>query len=114
MNNVLSEKEYQKFFLERLKEDGYEIWPQTNYDRMYAIDRQSLFRFLNATQPQTMITLNKIYKDQTEETIVSAINAEETKVRGSRLSVLKHGIDISNVHLDLMYTRPAQTSIRNY
>ena len=107
MNNVLSEKEYQKFFLERLKEYGYEIWPQTNYDRMYAIDRQSLFRFLNATQPQAMIALNKIYKDQTEETIVSAINAEETKVRGSRLSVLKHGIDISNVHLDLMYTRPA-------
>lgn len=107
MNNVLSEKEYQKFILEKLKANGYEIWPATNYDRLFAVDRQELFRFLNATQPDTMVALNKIYKSDTEDTIVAAINTEETKSRGSRLEVLKHGIEISNLHLDLLYSKPA-------
>lgn len=109
MNQVLSEKEYQKFILEKLKEKGYEVWPATHYDRLFAVNREELFRFLNATQPETMTALNKVYKAETENTIVAAINAEETKARGSRLSVLKHGIDISNMHLDLLYTRPATT-----
>lgn len=107
MNNVLSEKDYQKYFLERLKEDGYEIWPQDHYDRLFAVCRQELFRFLNATQPDAMKALNKIYKAETEDVIVGAINAEETKARGSRLSVLKHGIEISGIHLDLLYSKPA-------
>ena len=109
MQSVLSEKEYQKYILGKLKENGYEIWPATHYDRLFAVDRQELFRFLNATQPDTMIALNKIYKSETENTIVAAINAEETKARGSRLAVLKHGLDISNMHLDLLYTKPATT-----
>ena len=107
MSSILSEKEYQKYFLERLKENGYEIWPQEHYDRLYAVARPELFRFLNATQPDAMKTLYKVYKDETENTIVAAINAEETKARGSRLDVLKHGIELSNVHLDLLYSKPA-------
>ena len=109
MNKILTEKEYQKFIIERLKDNGYEVWPATCYDRLFAVDRKELFRFLNDTQPDTMVALNKIYKSDTEDTIVAAINAEETKSRGSRLSVLKHGIDISNIHLDLLYTKPATT-----
>ena len=109
MNQVLSEKEFQKYILEKLKENGYEVWPATHYDRLFAVDRQELFRFLNATQPDAMKALNKIYKTETENTIVAAINAEETKTRGSRLDVLKHGVEISNIHLDLLYTKPATT-----
>lgn len=107
MNDIFTEKEYQKYFLERLKENGYEIWSEKNYDRLFAVDRQELFRFLTTTQPDTMKALYKVYKEQTQDVIVAAINAEETKTRGSRLDVLKHGIDISNMHLDLMYTKPA-------
>ena len=44
-----------------------------------------------------------------EDTIVSFINAETTKTRGSLIDVLKHGIEISNRQLDLMYTKPATT-----
>lgn len=106
---LLTEKEYQNFIIERLKDNGYEVWPATCYDRLFAIDRKELFRFLNDTQPDAMVALNKIYKSDTEDTIVAAINSEETKSRGSRLSVLKHGIDISNIHLDLLYTKPATT-----
>ena len=109
MNEILSEKEYQAFILDRLQDSGYEKHPATEYDRLFAVERKSLFRFLNATQPETMDALKKIYKAELEDTIVGIINMEETKQRGSRLNLLKHGIDISNKHLDLMYTKPATT-----
>ena len=104
---ILSEKEYQRFFLERLKDNDYEIKNAIDYDRLFAVDRKMLFRFLNDTQPEIMEALKKIYKEDTEEIIVSTINSEETKARGSRLNVLKRGVDISNMHLELLYTKPA-------
>jgi len=109
MNNILSEKEYQKYILERLSENGYEIKPSASYDRFFAIDKEALFRFLNTTQPDEMDALRKVYKTDLENTIIGVINAEETKTRGSRLDVLKHGIEIANHKLELMYTKPATT-----
>lgn len=109
INNVLSEKDYQKFILERLSEQGYIIKPATNYDRLFAIDRKTLFEFLYATQPDEMEALEKVYKDELQEIIVQKINTEETKQRGSRLDVLKHGIEVANHKLELMYTKPATT-----
>lgn len=110
MNDILSEKEYQHFIMERLEQDnGYTIRKATSYDRFFAVDREMLLRFLNDTQPQAMAALRKIYKDDLEDTIVSFINAEETKARGSLLDVLKHGIEISSMKLELMYTKPATT-----
>jgi len=108
MNNILSEKEYQHFMMERLKNDnGYVIRKAVNYDRFYAVDREMLFQFLNNTQPEKMEKLRKIYKDDLEDTIVALINTAETMSRGSLLNVLKHGIEISNLTLQLMYTKPA-------
>ena len=107
MNDILSEKEYQKFILERLSENGYQIRKASNFDRLFAVDRDILFDFLYATQPDEMAALEKVFKGELRETIIQKINTEETKQKGSRLDVLKHGIDISNHHLDLMYTKPA-------
>lgn len=109
INQVLSEKEYQKFILDRLSENGYEIKPATDYDRYFAIDREALFRFLNETQTDEMEALRKVYKTELEETIVNVIATEENKTKGSRLDILKHGIDLANHHLSLMYTKPATT-----
>lgn len=109
MNNILSEKEYQKYILKKLAAIGYEVQPADHYDRLFAVSRQELMRFLETTQPDEMESLKKIYKEKTEEVIVSAINAEETKKRGSRLDVLKHGVEIANVPLKLMYAKPATT-----
>lgn len=109
MNSILSEKEYQKYILEKLSKDGYEVQPAEHYDRLFAISRPELFRFLETTQPEKMEALRKIYKDEAEETIISTINAEEIKKRGSRLYVLKHGVDIAHVKLDLLYSKPATT-----
>lgn len=109
MNNILSEKEYQKYILERLQENGYIVRPTTAFDKNFAIDRELLFKFLNNTQPSTMDALKKIFKDKLEETIVNFINSEMTKSRGSLLSVLKHGVELANYKLNLMYIKPATT-----
>ncbi len=110
MNNILSEKEYQAFLLERLEQDnGYIVRKSTHFDRAIAMDRELLFRFLNDTQPETMESLRKIYKENLEDTLVNYINSEMTKARGSILDALKHGIEISNQKLELMYTKPATT-----
>ena len=110
MNNILSEKEYQKFLLERLEQDNsFVIRKASHYDRLFAMDWEMLFKFLNDTQPDEMEALRKIYKEDLEATIVSFINAEVTKARGSLLDVLKHGIEMSNIKLELMYTKPATT-----
>ncbi len=110
MNNILSEKEYQQFMLERLGEDnGFIVRKASNFDRLFAVDREMLFQFLENTQPEEMQSLRKIYKADLEDTIINLINAEVTKTRGSLLNVLKHGIEISNLKLYLMYTKPATT-----
>ena len=108
MTNILSEKDYQKYLLERLSQDnGYIIRDSKKFDRYFAVDREMLFQFLNTTQPDTMDYLRKIYKSDLEDTVVSFINSEVTKTRGSLIEVLKHGVEISNRQIDLMYTKPA-------
>ena len=108
--SILSEKEYQKFLLDKLEKDnGYIVRKASNFDRYFAMDRDMLFKFLNDTQSETMEYLRKIYKADLEETIVNFINTETTKARGSLIEVLKHGIEISNQKLELMYTKPATT-----
>lgn len=106
--SVLSEKEYQHFIMRYLeKHNGYLIRDAKQYDRLHAIDRGLLFKFLNDTQSDAMERLRRIYKGDLEDTIVGLINTEETKNRGSLLNVLKHGIEISGETLQFMYTKPA-------
>lgn len=110
MNDILIEKQYQKFILDYLKKyNGYVIRKDEDFDRLYAMDKEMLFKFLNDTQPDEMEILSKIYKQDLETTIVNVLNMEITKNRSSLIDVLKHGIEISNVHLNLMYTKPATT-----
>lgn len=106
--SILSEKEYQHFIMRYLeKHNGYLIRDAKQYDRLHAIDRGLLFKFLNDTQSDAMERLRRIYKGDLEDTIVGLINTEETKNRGSLLNVLKHGIEISGETLQFMYTKPA-------
>lgn len=111
MNNILSELEYENYIIERLVQDnGYIERNHKCFDAKFAVDRELLMRFLMQTQPDEMATLTKIYKDKLEETLVNYINSEATKDKGSLLSILKHGIELSNIKLTLFYPRPA-TSI---
>ena len=111
MNNILSELEYENYIIERLVQDnGYIERNHKCFDEKFAVDRELLIQFLMQTQPEEMATLFKIYKDKLEETLVNYINSEATKDKGSLLSILKHGIELSNIKLTLFYPRPA-TSI---
>lgn len=107
--NMLTEKTYQQFVLEKLHDIGYRISSAKDYDRAFAINRKELFEFLDSTQPDTMSQLRKIYKDETEKIIVAAINQAETQKMGSRLETLKQGISLSNIKLKLLYSKPATT-----
>ena len=67
--SIESEKEYQHYIMDYLAQhNGYVIRKATQYDRLHAIDRELLFRFLRATQPKKMEQLAKIYKGELEET----------------------------------------------
>ena len=47
MNNILTEKEYQKFILDILeKQNGYRIRENVKYDRLLAMDKEMLFEHL--------------------------------------------------------------------
>ena len=110
MNNILSEKQYQRYIIDELvNNNNYIERKATAFDRYLAIDRELLFKFLWDTQADTMEALKKIYKSALEDTIVNYLNAEMTKTKGSLLSVLKHGVELANYRLYLMYTRPATT-----
>ena len=110
MNNILSEKEYQHEIMDYLQSvNGYRIRKATDFDRLFAIDRGMLFEFLNKSQPDTMADLAKIFKADLEETVVNVINQAVTADKSSLIEVLKNGVEISNRHLDLMYTKPATT-----
>ena len=48
MTNILSEKDYQKFLLERLEQDnGFVIRKASNYDRLFAVDREMLLSLIH-------------------------------------------------------------------
>ena len=110
--NLLSEKEYQRYIIDYLvKHNKYVERKNADFDRLFAMDREMLFKFLDSTQPDTMAALRKVHKQDTEETIIQVINSECTKEKSSLIKVLKDGVDVGNgsQHLDLMYTKPATT-----
>lgn len=110
--NLLSEKEYQRYIIDYLVEQNkYVERKNADFDRLFAMDKELLFSFLNTTQPDTMKALRKVYKQDTEETIIQVINNDCTSEKSSLVKVLKEGVDVgnSNFHLDLMYTKPATT-----
>jgi len=110
MNDILTEKQYQHEIMDYLQSvNGYRIRKDSDFDRYYAMDREMLFEFLNNSQPDVMAELYKIFKADTENTIVSVINETVTASKSSLVETLKGGIEISNRHLDLMYTKPATT-----
>lgn len=108
MNNILSEKEYQRYIIERLVgEHGYVERKNFCFDAKFAMDRELLFKFLDETQPETMASLRKVFRDKTEDTVVATINTELTKNRGSLIDALKHGVEIANYKLNLFFRKPA-------
>lgn len=110
MSRIISEKEYQRYIIDHLVNDNkYIERKDCNFDRYYAMDKELLFKFLDDTQPDEVKKLKKIFKDKYEETLLNYINNQITSSKSSLLETLKHGVEISNTKLTLMYTKPATT-----
>ncbi len=110
MNTILTEKDYQKYIIQRLVENGYVVRQAEDYERRFAMDPDMLFKFLEETQPKKMTKVKNALKENYREGLLNYLNLEICKSSRSLIDVLKKGIDITNVHLDLLYTKPA-TSI---
>lgn len=111
MIKVLEERsEYQRFIIDYLvNENKYIERKNSNFDRNFAMDKELLFKFLWNTQEEIMEELKAIYKNDLEEMLVNYINNEITKKRSSLIDVLKHGLEISNKKIELMFTKPTTT-----
>ena len=60
------------------------------------MDVELLFSFLQATQPDALARLEKLYGGKTRQTILNYINNEVNKKSRSLLDVLKHGVEFDN------------------
>lgn len=110
MSIVQTEKDYQNFIVDYLRdENGYIEHTDNDFNYAYAFDNGLLLSFLYATQKEKMQKLEKIFKSDTTERVLATINAEITKKGSSLIYCLKHGVNVGNEHLDLMYTKPATT-----
>ena len=106
--NINERHEYQKFIINYLVENnGYIQRSNENFNQYYAMDTDCLFEFLYNTQKDKMDQLEKIHKGELKDTLVNLINNTITNKNSSLIHVLKHGVEIDNIHLDLMYTKPA-------
>lgn len=110
MNKILTEKQYQQYIIDYLvSHDGYIERKNDDIDKNYALDKELLFKFLEDTQPDAIERLKKIFKDKYEETIINSINNKIIGKSSSLIEVLKSEIEISNVKIRLLYTKPATT-----
>lgn len=100
--------EYQRDFVAHLvEENGFIERKNADFNKAYAMDTDLLFEFLYKTQKDVMLELEAIYKKDLRGTLVNFINGEITKKGSSLIDILKHGVEISNKTITLMYTRPA-------
>ena len=109
MRGQINERyDYQQEIIEHLvEENGYVERDHSNFDKKFAMDPELLFQFLKVTQPEKLEELTKQFKEDTEETIINTINKFILSKKGSLLSALKHGVDVNNQHLTLLYGKPA-------
>lgn len=105
MNTILTEKQYQEFIIKRLLENKFALRTADKYDQTRAMDPEKLLQFLEDTQPKKMEKLRGIFKESFTDTLLTYINSEICS--RSLIDVLKHGVEISYVKLDLMYVKPA-------
>ena len=117
----LREKEdYQKLILDFLHDENkFRIRPNTAYHPGLAMDTEVMLEFFEATQPETMERLRKMYKERTETTIINLINSEINRESRGLIDVIKHGVEFDNgATLKLMFRKPDSTmnsrAVENY
>lgn len=110
MNNLIDELEYEKYIIDQLTAQGYTLRHTTDYDTNRGMDAGMLFRFLEATQANTLKKILTNYKGDEQamrESLVNALNMELLKPTVGLLSLLNSGFYFCNQKLTLLYRKPA-------
>ena len=107
----MDEKDYQRFLVRCLTErtpaeDRFRLRTNADFCRQFAMDKGLLIEFLEASQPDAMKELARIYKAKRDETIAQAVNLECVSQGGSLIHALKRGVSIGQIHLDLFNPPP--------
>ena len=107
----MDEKDYQRFLVRCLTErtpaeDRFRLRTNADFCRQFAMDKGLLIEFLEASQPDVMKELTRIYKAKRDETIAQAVNLECVSQGGSLIHVLKRGVSIGQIRLDLFNPPP--------
>ena len=111
-----SEMDFENFIIGKLVRNGFverkfRKNDDPNWRREYAMDTGLLMSFLEDSQPETMARLKKVFKAKYRETITAYINKEIMKKGGGLLSVLKHGVEIANEDVQLLYRKPEHPKV---
>lgn len=104
--SLMPEKEYQKEFAERLRnDDGYEIRKAPNYDPKACVDAELTMRFLWKNYSGEMTRLEKRYGQNLQDRVVEAIEASVQR-NGSRIDAMNAGIEIDGHRFRLYFPKP--------
>lgn len=111
MSNTRSKGElgFQRHVIDSLCADSrwHERKAKTDYDRDHAVDRGMLEGFLSDTQPDALATLRRTYGDRALDVVVSEYERACRSKGTAQVDVLRSGIDVGSVHIDLLYGKPA-------
>lgn len=90
--------------------NGYEQGANNDYNKDYAIDETRLFRFLQDTQPEQLEKLGVFKSDVNKTKFLNRLQGEITK--NGIIDVLRSGIKMYPVTLDLFYLTPSQENTK--
>lgn len=88
--------------------NGFEIGDPNNFDKQHALDLKLFWQFLENTQKLKLERLQKHSPQDWQRTIIERYDRLIKK--NGVLALLKKGLDIGDVHLDLMYPLPLASS----
>ncbi len=86
--------------------NGYVLRTSQDYDSVNCVDADSLFQFLEATQPKAVEKLKRYHKDLYQQKIIKRIN-DQIKAKGI-IEVLRKGVTdgFTDTKLRLFYDKP--------
>ncbi|MCM3569847.1 type I restriction endonuclease subunit R [Neobacillus mesonae] len=93
-----------------LNSNGYEQGKNSDYNKEYAIDETRLFKFLQDTQPDKLEILGLLNSDINKTKFLNRLQGEIAK--NGIIDVLRNGIKVYPVTLDLFYLTPSQQNAK--
>lgn len=104
------EQDFENDIIQAVLAQGYVARKSSDYDPKTAVDRDLLFQFLQESQKEKLEKL-QLEVSNPRETIIDSIYNEINST--SLLDVLRKGISIRNVHINLSYRKPYSRKNKN-